>query len=136
MIEAANMTEYWRAFEVNFWGPVQVVQAMTPLLRQSKGRIINTTSASIYITIPMYSAYPTSKAALKIFTQHLRMELAPFCSSMKNAFTNTPLGVAPQVPGVRGDHLRGRGPFDQPSQLLCGQAAVTGCRHDGRCRGP
>ena len=57
---------------------MQVVQAMTPLLRQSKGRIINTTSASVYITIPMYSAYPTSKAALKILTQHLRMELAPF----------------------------------------------------------
>jgi NAD(P)-dependent dehydrogenase (short-subunit alcohol dehydrogenase family) len=51
---------------------------MTPLIRQSKGRIINTTSASVHITIPMYSAYPTSKAALKIMTQHLRMELAPF----------------------------------------------------------
>ena len=46
------MTEYRRAFEVNFWGPVQVVQAMTPLLRASKGRIINTTSGSVYITIP------------------------------------------------------------------------------------
>jgi NAD(P)-dependent dehydrogenase (short-subunit alcohol dehydrogenase family) len=51
---------------------------MTPLLRQSKGRIINTTSAQVYITIPMYSAYPSSKAALRTFTQHLRMELAPF----------------------------------------------------------
>ena len=78
VIEAADMAEYRRAFEVNFWGPVQVVQAMTPLLRRSEGRIINTTSASVYITIPMYSAYPTSKAALKVSTQHLRMELAPF----------------------------------------------------------
>jgi NAD(P)-dependent dehydrogenase (short-subunit alcohol dehydrogenase family) len=78
VIEAANMAEYRRAFEVNFWGPVQVVQAMIPLLRQSKGRIINTTSAQVYITIPMYSAYPSSKAALRTFTQHLRMELAPF----------------------------------------------------------
>jgi NAD(P)-dependent dehydrogenase (short-subunit alcohol dehydrogenase family) len=78
VIEAANMGEYRRAFEVNFWGPVQMVQAMTPLLRQSKGRIINTTSAQVYITIPMYSAYPSSKAALRTFTQHLRMELAPF----------------------------------------------------------
>jgi NAD(P)-dependent dehydrogenase (short-subunit alcohol dehydrogenase family) len=78
VIEAADMTKYRRAFEVNFWGPMRVVQAMTPLIRQSKGRIINTTSASVHITIPMYSAYPTSKAALKIMTQHLRMELAPF----------------------------------------------------------
>lgn len=78
VIEAAIMTEYRRAFEVNFWGAVQVVQAMTPLLRRSYGRIINTTSAQVYITIPMYSAYPSSKAALRTFTQHLRMELAPF----------------------------------------------------------
>jgi short-subunit dehydrogenase len=39
---------------------------MTPLLREAKGRIINTTSAQVYITIPMYSAYPSSKAALRI----------------------------------------------------------------------
>jgi NAD(P)-dependent dehydrogenase (short-subunit alcohol dehydrogenase family) len=31
-IEAADMTEYRRAFEVNFRGPMQVVQAMTPRL--------------------------------------------------------------------------------------------------------
>jgi NAD(P)-dependent dehydrogenase (short-subunit alcohol dehydrogenase family) len=84
VIEAASMTEYRRAFEVNFWGPVHVVQAMTPLLRSSKGRIINTTSASVYMTIPMASAYPTSKAALKTFTQHLRMELAPFDIEVTN----------------------------------------------------
>src|SRR5882757_3687921 len=63
---------------------VHVVQAMTPLLRPSKGRIINTTSGSVYMTIPMASAYPTSKAALKTFTQHLRMELAPFGIEVTN----------------------------------------------------
>jgi NAD(P)-dependent dehydrogenase (short-subunit alcohol dehydrogenase family) len=84
VIEAANMAEYRRAFEVNFWGPVQVVQAMMPMLRQSKGRIINTTSASVYMTIPMASAYPASKAALMVFTQHLRMELAPFGIEVTN----------------------------------------------------
>lgn len=78
VIEAANMTEYRRAFEVNFWGPVQVVQAMAPLLRCAKGRIVNTGSSSVYMTVPMYSAYPSSKVALKTVTQHLRMELAPF----------------------------------------------------------
>jgi NAD(P)-dependent dehydrogenase (short-subunit alcohol dehydrogenase family) len=37
VIEAANMSDYPLAFEVNFWGPVQVVQAMTPLLRRFQG---------------------------------------------------------------------------------------------------
>jgi NAD(P)-dependent dehydrogenase (short-subunit alcohol dehydrogenase family) len=84
VIEAANMAEYRRAFEVNFWGPVQVVQAMMPMLRKGKGRIINTTSASVYMTIPMASAYPAAKAALVVFTQHLRMELAPFGIEVTN----------------------------------------------------
>ena len=78
VIEAADMAEYRRAFEVNFWGPVSVVQAMAPLLRQAKGRIVNTASPSVYMTVPMYSAYPSSKAALKTLTRHLRMELVPF----------------------------------------------------------
>jgi NAD(P)-dependent dehydrogenase (short-subunit alcohol dehydrogenase family) len=84
VIETANMDEYRRAFEVNFWGPVQVVQAMMPMLRHSRGRIINTTSASVYITIPMASAYPAAKTALVVFTQHLRMELAPFGIEVTN----------------------------------------------------
>jgi NAD(P)-dependent dehydrogenase (short-subunit alcohol dehydrogenase family) len=94
VIEAANMSEYRRAFEVNFWGPLHVVRAMSPLLRASKGRIINNTSSSVYMTIPMYSAYPTSKAALKILTQHLRMELAPFgigVTSLEPGSVETPM---------------------------------------------
>ena len=84
VIEAANMAEYRRAFEVNFWGPVQVVQVMMPMLREAKGRIVNTSSGSVYMTIPMASAYPASKAALMVFTQHLRMELAPFGIEVTN----------------------------------------------------
>ena len=100
VIEAASMTEYRRAFEVNFWGPVQVVQAMTPLLRASKGRIINTTSGSVYVNIPMYSAYPTSKSALKTFTRHLRMELAPFgieVTSLEPGGVETAMAEGPEV---------------------------------------
>lgn len=84
VIEAANMAEYRKAFEVNFWGPIQVVQAMMPMLRQTKGRIVNTTSASVYLTIPMASAYPAAKTALMVVTQHLRMELAPFGIEVTN----------------------------------------------------
>jgi NAD(P)-dependent dehydrogenase (short-subunit alcohol dehydrogenase family) len=84
VIEAADMAEYRRAFEVNFWGPIHVVQAMMPLLRACQGRIVNSTSSSVYLTIPMYSAYPSSKAALKTLTQHLRIELAPFGVEVTN----------------------------------------------------
>lgn len=78
IIEAAHMDDYRKTFEVNFWGPLQVAQACMPLLRKARGRIINTTSASVYLTIPMGSSYPVAKAALKSLSNHMRMEMAPF----------------------------------------------------------
>jgi NAD(P)-dependent dehydrogenase (short-subunit alcohol dehydrogenase family) len=91
VIEAADMQDYRRTFEVNFWGPMQMAQALMPLLRKARGRILNTTSASVYLTIPMGSAYPVSKSALKSLTRHLRMEMAPFGVEVTNL---EPGGVA------------------------------------------
>lgn len=78
VIEAADMQDYRKTFEVNFWGPLNVIRACAPLLKQAKGRIINTGSASVYLTIPMGSAYPVSKTALTSLSNHLRLEMAPF----------------------------------------------------------
>jgi len=91
VLEAPVIEEYRRSFEVNFWGPMQVVVAMMPLLRKSQGRIVNVSSASVYMTTPMGSAYPVSKVALNTMTKHLRMELAPFGIEVANL---EPGGVA------------------------------------------
>ena len=94
VLEAANMDDYRRTFEVNFWGPLQVAQACMPLLKAAKGRIINATSASVYLTIPMGSSYPVSKVALKSLPDHMRMEMAPFgvdVSSLEPAGVETPM---------------------------------------------
>lgn len=94
VIEAANMDDYRKTFEVNFWGPLQVAQACMPLLRKAKGRIINTTSASVYLTIPMGSSYPVAKTALKALSHHMRLELAPFgveVTSLEPGGVETPM---------------------------------------------
>jgi len=94
VIEAADMNEYRRMFEVNFWGPMQLTQVMMPMLRRSKGRVINVTSASVYLTIPVGSAYVVSKVALKSLTQHLRLEMAPFgvqVTSLEPGGVDTPM---------------------------------------------
>ncbi|HVK99469.1 MAG TPA: SDR family NAD(P)-dependent oxidoreductase [Dongiaceae bacterium] len=92
--ESPNMDEYRKTFEVNFWGPLQMAQAFMPLLRKAQGRIINTTSASVYMTLPMGSAYPVSKTALKALTNHMRMEMAPFgvqVASLEPGGVDTPM---------------------------------------------
>lgn len=94
VVEAADMEDYRRTFEVNFWGPMQVAQACMPLLRKARGRIINTTSASVYLTIPMGSSYPVAKAALKALSNHMRMEMAPFgvdVTSLEPGGVETPM---------------------------------------------
>jgi NAD(P)-dependent dehydrogenase (short-subunit alcohol dehydrogenase family) len=77
--ETIDTVNFKFLMEVNFWGPLRVTQAFMPLLRNyGRARIVNVTSASIYLTIPMGCAYPVSKHALSALTDHLRMELAPF----------------------------------------------------------
>jgi NAD(P)-dependent dehydrogenase (short-subunit alcohol dehydrogenase family) len=78
-IETIEMAKFRFLMEVNFWGPLRVIQAFLPLLRKrGQARIINVTSASIYLTIPTGCSYPVSKHALAALTDHLRMEMAPF----------------------------------------------------------
>lgn len=92
--EAPNMTEFRTTFEVNFWGPLQMAQVLMPLLRRAQGRIINTTSASVWMTIPMGAAYPAAKRALKTLTQHMRMEMEPFgvqVASLEPGGVKTPM---------------------------------------------
>lgn len=94
VIEAANIEDYRKTFEVNFWGPLNVAKAFMPLLRKAKGRIINTTSASVHLTIPMGSSYPVSKVALKSLSNHMRMEMAPFgvdVTSLEPGGVETPM---------------------------------------------
>ncbi|MCG8669158.1 MAG: SDR family NAD(P)-dependent oxidoreductase [Pseudomonadales bacterium] len=78
VIEAVDMKDYRKTMEINFWGPLNVLQACTHLIKKAKGKIVNTGSASVYLTIPMGSSYPVSKTALTTLTNHLRLEMAPF----------------------------------------------------------
>jgi NAD(P)-dependent dehydrogenase (short-subunit alcohol dehydrogenase family) len=78
-VETIHVEKFRFLMEVNFWGPLRAIQAFLPLLRKhGQARIINVTSASIYVTIPMGCSYPVSKHALTALTDHLRMEMAAF----------------------------------------------------------
>jgi NAD(P)-dependent dehydrogenase (short-subunit alcohol dehydrogenase family) len=78
-LEFIDIEQFEFLMAVNFWGPLRLTQALLPLLRRSPaGRIVNVTSASVHLTIPLGAAYPISKSAARALTNHLRLELAPF----------------------------------------------------------
>ncbi len=62
--------------EVNVVGLVAVTQAMLPLLRRARGRIVNISSVSGRLAVPMFGPYNASKFAVEALSDALRMELA------------------------------------------------------------
>jgi short chain dehydrogenase len=74
-IEEMTPDEMRRIIDVNLLGSMYGVRAALPYLRESCGVIINVASALADRAIPLLSAYSASKAALKSFSDSLRMEL-------------------------------------------------------------
>lgn len=63
--------------DVNFLGMLKMTHAFLPLLRRSKGAIVNNLSLAALAALPMIPAYSISKAAAFKMTQSLRANLAP-----------------------------------------------------------
>ncbi len=76
-VEFLDVAEIQEVLNVNLLGPVRLVQAFLPMLRESAGRIINICSGEAFLSTPINSAYCMSKYALEALSESLRMELAP-----------------------------------------------------------
>ena len=74
-LEFLAIDELRRQLEINVIGQVAVTQAMLPMLRIARGRIVNIGSISGLVTAPYIGPYAASKHALEAITAALRMEL-------------------------------------------------------------
>nr|MDT0656728.1 SDR family oxidoreductase [Micromonospora sp. DSM 115978] len=64
-------------YEVNVFGQVAVTQAMLPMLRASRGRVITVGSVGSWITLPFGGPLCSSKHAIRSLNDALRMEAKP-----------------------------------------------------------
>jgi 1-acylglycerone phosphate reductase len=64
-----------KLFDVNFWGALQVTQAFARLVIAAKGTIVNICSMGADVPSPYLASYGASKAALKLASDTLRLEL-------------------------------------------------------------
>ncbi|HBY87119.1 MAG TPA: short-chain dehydrogenase [Colwellia sp.] len=79
-----------RIFNVNWWGVVYMTHAFLPALKQSaEARIVNISSMGGYMPFPGQVIYGASKAAVKLMTEGLMVELA-----------DTNVGVSVVYPGA------------------------------------
>lgn len=68
-----------RQFEVNVLGPLALIQALIPAMRdRGGGKIINISSIGGRTAFPFGGLYSASKFALEALSDTLRMELQPF----------------------------------------------------------
>jgi len=78
-IEETPDAEIHRAFAINYYGPIKVLKAVLPYMRNQKsGFIINITSIGGYMGLPYRGIYSATKAALGVTIESLRMETKVF----------------------------------------------------------
>jgi NAD(P)-dependent dehydrogenase (short-subunit alcohol dehydrogenase family) len=77
-LELLPLDEFRRQLEVNLTGHLAVTQAMLPLLRKARGRIVNITSIGGRVAYPFNGPYHASKWGLEAISDSLRTELQPW----------------------------------------------------------
>jgi len=100
-------------FELNFFSIVSLTNACIPLLKQTQGTIINTSSIAGELYVPCMGAYCASKAALTFYSNSLRAELSPknihvlnlIVGRINTGFSSRSYGSkqTPDTPGSSGD---------------------------------
>lgn len=74
-LESLPVDEWRKAFEVNVFGLVGLTKRFLPLIRKTRGRIINIGSISGRIANPYLGPYCGSKFAVRAITDSLRREM-------------------------------------------------------------
>jgi NAD(P)-dependent dehydrogenase (short-subunit alcohol dehydrogenase family) len=77
-VEFLTPSELRRQMDVNLLGPLAVTQAFMPMIRRSRGRIVNVSSIGGRVATPLLGPYCASKFALEALSDCMRAELKPF----------------------------------------------------------
>ena len=99
------------AFDVNVIGLHRMAVACLPLLRASKGAIVNAGTGAATTAMEGWTGYCTSKAAARMLTQMLALELGP--DGIQSFF----IGIPPTDTGMQAEiRLAGLNPISKIAQ--------------------
>ncbi|KAE8154394.1 hypothetical protein BDV25DRAFT_126495 [Aspergillus avenaceus] len=125
----ANLDTAQQVYDTNVWGVLRMIQGFGSLLVKSGGRVVNISSVGGVVHTPWIGIYSSSKSALNILTDTLRLELRPLGVSvltiMVGTVTTTFHANEPEVilpPTSRYTAIR-----DTISQWATGKAGPKGC---------
>lgn len=79
LVEDCPVDQFRKNFEVNFFAPIALIQAVVPdMKKKGEGQIINVSSGVGRRALPGVGSYCSTKFALCGLTESLRLELKPF----------------------------------------------------------
>ncbi|KAI5238866.1 NAD(P)-binding protein [Aureobasidium subglaciale] len=134
--EEEHLDIWWRVYEVNVRAPVSMIRAVLPsMLKRNTGVLLTTSSAAAAMSIPVMSAYSSSKAAITKFHESLSEELKGtnvLSFSVHPGMVDTQIGAAEnainkdqmQNPFVQG-LLSQMGNFKRQTPELCANTMVA-----------
>lgn len=71
-----RLHDFERTIQINYFAAVRLTLALLPhFLANGSGHIVNVSTMSTQVPIPLFSAYLASKSALESFSRSLKMEL-------------------------------------------------------------
>jgi len=74
-LENMPMQDFERIIKINVYGPLHVIKASLPYLRQSRGMVVNISSSLSKRTTPYLSAYASTKSMVDTLSDGLRVEV-------------------------------------------------------------
>lgn len=77
-LEMVPLDEFRRQIEVSVIGQVAVIQALTPALLNSGGRVVNIGSLGGKVSMPGFGIYSSAKFAMEAINDSLRREMSSF----------------------------------------------------------
>lgn len=99
--EDEDLDIWWRVHEVNVRAPVALIRAVLPsMIKRNTGVLLTTGSAAATMTLPVMTAYLSSKAAISKFHEGLSAELEGteiVSFSVHPGYVKTELGAAENV---------------------------------------
>jgi NAD(P)-dependent dehydrogenase (short-subunit alcohol dehydrogenase family) len=127
-IEFLDLGELRKQFEVNAVGQVAVIQACLPALRRHRGRIVNVSSISGRVALPLYGPYAASKYAFEALTDSLRREIPELkVSLIEPGAIATPIWHRTLAATAITDEMRARyGPLIETVTTMAREAPETG----------
>jgi NAD(P)-dependent dehydrogenase (short-subunit alcohol dehydrogenase family) len=77
-LEVLPLEAIRREFDVNVFGALSVINAVLPLLRKARGRIVQVSTWTATVPLPFNGPSGASKAAMEVFSAVYRAELKSF----------------------------------------------------------